>query len=136
MTLSEGSPARQCPGCREELPCLPGLSHGGRVVGPDKEFTREAIRKTAARYHNDPPVPSSNPIIGRLQKGSEWGPIANLTSPQAAVDWVRSRSSGDWSRPSVKTLFRLRIDWRLTPESRPMLLDILSSEDKGSSSLH
>lgn len=38
-------------------------------------------------------------------------------------------ASIDMSRPSVKNIFRLRTDWRLTPESLPMLLDILSSED-------
>jgi hypothetical protein len=102
------------------------------VVGPDDEFdefTRESMREAAARLHNEPPVPSSNPIIRRLQRGSEWGPVANLTSPEAAVEWVRSRASIDMSRPSLKNLFRLKTDWRLTPESLPMLLDILSSED-------
>jgi hypothetical protein len=102
------------------------------VVGPDDEFdefTREAMREAAARLHNEPPVPSSNPIIRRLQRDSEWGPVANLTSPEAAVEWVRSRASIDMSRPSLKNLFRLKTDWRLTPESLPMLLDILSSED-------
>jgi hypothetical protein len=34
------------------------------------------------------------------------------------------------SRPSPKSLFRLKTDWRLTPESLPTLLDILSSEDR------
>src|SRR5664280_286969 len=87
------------------------------------------MRETFARLHNEPPVPSSNPIIRRLQKGSEWGPIGNLTSPEAAVEWVRSRASIDMRRPSLKNLFRLRTDYRLTPESLPMLLDILSSED-------
>jgi hypothetical protein len=81
------------------------------------------------RLHNEPPVPSRNPIIRRLQRDSEWGPITNLTSPEAAVEWVRSRASSDRSRPSLKNLFQLRTDWRLTPESLPMLLDILSSED-------
>jgi len=99
------------------------------MVGPDDEFTREAIRKVAARLHNDPPVPSSNPIMRRLQRDSEWGPTANLTSPEAAIEWVHSRASIDMSRPSLKNLFRLRTDWRLTPESLPMLFDILSSED-------
>jgi hypothetical protein len=102
------------------------------VVGPDDEFdefTREAMRESAAWLHNEPPVPSSNPIIRRLQRDSEWGPVANLTSPEATVEWVRSRAAIDMSRPSPKTLFRLKTDWRLTPESLPMLLDILSSED-------
>jgi len=67
-------------------------------------------REEALRYINEPPVPSSNPIIRRLQKDFEWGPIANLTSPEAAVEWVRSRASIDRSRPSVKNLFRLRTD--------------------------
>lgn len=99
------------------------------MVGPDDEFTRKAIRETAARLHDEPPVPSSNPIIRRLQRDSEWGPIANLTSAEAAIEWVRSRASIDMSRPSVKSRFRLRTDWRLTPGSLSMLLDILSSED-------
>jgi hypothetical protein len=95
-------------------------------MGSDEEFMRE----TFARLHNEPPVSSSNPIIRRLQKDSQWGPIADLTSPEEAVQWVRSRASIDMGRPSLRNLFRLRIDWRLTPESLPMLLDILSSEDK------
>ena len=41
------------------------------------------------------------------------------------------RASIDMSRPNVKNLFRLRTDWRVTPEPLPMLLDILSSEDGG-----
>jgi len=90
----------------------------------------EFIRKLAAQHHNEPPVPSSNPIIRRLQRDSEWGPIANLTSPEAAVEWVRSRVSIHMGRRSLKNSFRLRTDWRLTPESLPMLLDILSSEDR------
>jgi len=102
------------------------------VAGPDDEFdefTRKAMKEAAARLHNEPPVPSSNPIVRRLQRDSEWGPIADLTSPEAAVEWVRSRASIDMSRPGLKNLFRLRTDWRLTPESLPILLDILSSED-------
>src|ERR1700722_6808614 len=90
----------------------------------------ESIREASARFHNDPPLPSSNPIIRRLQKDSEWGPIANLTNPEAAVEWVRSRAPSDRSRMGLKNSFRLRTDWRLTPESLPMLLDILSSEDQ------
>ena len=96
-------------------------------MGPDDEFMRERI----ARFFNEPPVPSSNPIIRRLQRDSIWGPIANLTSPEAAFEWVRSRALIDMSRPNVKNLFRLRTDWRVTPEPLPMLLDILSSEDGG-----
>jgi hypothetical protein len=88
------------------------------------------MRETFARFHDEPPVPSSNPIIRRLQRGSEWGPIADLTSPEAAVQWVRSRASLDMSRPSLRNMFRLRPDWRLTPESLPMLLDILPGEDR------
>jgi hypothetical protein len=95
-------------------------------VGPDDEAF---MRETSARLRNEPPVPSSNPLIRRLQD-SEWGPVANLTSPEEAVEWVRARHP-DRSRPSVKNLFRLRTDYRLTPESLPMLFDILSSEDRG-----
>ncbi len=96
-------------------------------MGPDDD---EFMKETFARLHNEPPVPSRNPIIKRLQRDSQWGPIANLTSPEAAVDWVRSRTSSDRGHLSPKNLFRLRTDWRLTPESLPMLLDILSSEDR------
>jgi hypothetical protein len=95
-------------------------------MGPDDQFMREVF----ARLHNEPPVPSSNPIIRRLQRDSEWGPIADLTSPEAAVQWVRSRASIDMGRPSLRNVFRLKTDWRLTPESLPMLLDILASEDR------
>jgi hypothetical protein len=95
-------------------------------MGSDDDKSR---REWAARLHNEPAALSSNPIIKRLQKGSEWGPIANLTSPEAAVEWVRSHVSIQVRRRSVKDLFRLRTDWRLTPESLPMLLDILPSED-------
>ena len=95
-------------------------------MGSEDEFMREM----AARLHNEPPVPSGNPIIRWLQRGSEWGPVANLTTPEEAVDWVHARASIDMSRPSPKNWVRLRPDWRLTPESLPMLLDILSSEDR------
>jgi hypothetical protein len=95
-------------------------------MGSEDEF----IREMADRFLNEPPVPSSNPIIGRLQRDSEWGPITNLTTPEEAVDWVRARASIDTSRPSLKNLVRLKTDWRLTPESLPMLLDILSSDDR------
>jgi hypothetical protein len=95
-------------------------------VSSDDEF----IREMADRLLNEPPVPSRNPIIGRLQRDSEWGPITDLTTPEEAVDWVRARASIDLSRPSLKNLVRLKTDLRLTPESLPMLLDILSSEDR------
>ena len=90
----------------------------------DDEFMREWV----ARYRTEPPARSSTPIIRRLQKGSEWGPIANLTSPEEAVEWVRSLASVD--RRSLRGAVRLRSDYRLTPESLPLLLDILSSEDR------
>jgi hypothetical protein len=90
----------------------------------------EFMNEMAARLHNEPPVPSRNSIIRWLQRDSEWGPIANLTTPEVAVDWVRTRASIDMGRPSLKNWVRLRTDWRLTPESLPMLLDILSSEDR------
>jgi len=105
---------------------MAGSAYNQRMGRDEDEFRREVF----ARVHNEPPVPSSNPLIRRLQKDSEWGPVANLTSPEAAVEWVRSRASIDPSRPSLKNLVRLKTDWRLTPESLPMLLDILSSEDK------
>ncbi len=89
----------------------------------------EELRETFARLLGDPPTPSRNSIIRRLQRDSQWGPIANLSTPESAVEWVRSRSSSDRSRASLKNLLRLRTDFRLTPESLPMLLDILSSED-------
>jgi len=97
------------------------------VAGPNDEVF---IKDWAHRYLRQAPAPSDNPIIRRLQRGSEWSSNpSNLTSPQAAIEWVRSRASIDRSRPSLKNLFRLRTDWRLTPESLPMLLDILSSDD-------
>jgi hypothetical protein len=95
-------------------------------VGSEDDF----IRQMTERLHNEPPVPSRNPIIRWLQRDSEWGSIANLTTPEAAVDWVRSRVSIDMGHPTLKNRVPLRTDWRLTPESLPMLLDILSSEDR------
>ena len=94
-------------------------------MGPDEDFIREASK----RFRDEPPVPSRNPIIRRLQRDSEWGLIANLTTPEMAAVWVHSRASIDVSRPSLKNLVRLKTDWRLTPESLPMLLEFLSSDD-------
>jgi hypothetical protein len=54
--------------------------------------------------------------------------IANLTTPEEAIEWVRSRHL-DLSRPSLRKFLREKPDYRLTPESLPLLLDILSSED-------
>jgi len=53
--------------------------------------------------------------------------ITNLTTPEEAIEWVRSRHP-DLSRPSLRNLFPEKPDYRLTPESLPLLLDILTSQ--------
>ena len=53
--------------------------------------------------------------------------IANLTAPEEATEWVRSRHP-DLSRPSLRNLSPGEPDYRLTPDSLPLLLDRLSSQ--------
>jgi hypothetical protein len=89
------------------------------------------MRDPAVRYLKTPPTLSRNPIIRGFQKGSEWGDVSDLTSREAAVEWVRKLRDRNQLPPKSWNPFRLRPDYRLTPRSLPMLLDILSSEDWG-----
>jgi hypothetical protein len=95
----------------------------------DHQVNEESMREFAVRFLNEPPTLSRNPIIRHFQKDSEWGAVSDLTSHEAAVDWVRKLRDRNHRPPKTKNPFRLRPDYRLTPESLPMLLDILSSED-------
>jgi hypothetical protein len=104
---------------------IPGLDCP--TMCPDDEFMREF----AVRHLNEPPTLSRNPIIRRFQKDSEWGAVSDLTSHESAVEWVRELRDRNERPPKSKNPFRLRPDYRLTPESLPVLLDILSSEDWG-----
>jgi hypothetical protein len=45
--------------------------------------------------------------------------------------WLRARASVDTSPPRMNNAYRLRTDWRVTPESLPLFLDFLSSENFG-----
>jgi hypothetical protein len=73
----------------------------------------------ARRYFIEPPALSSNPLIRRLQRSSQWGEPADLKNNEEAVLWVRSRNER-----AGKLGFALRPDYRLTPQSLPFLLDI------------
>jgi hypothetical protein len=92
----------------------------------DSDEERRFIHEVGVRRHNEPPTPSRNPIIRRLQRDSVWGPIRNL--PDEAATWIDGLAHPKRG-PSVKNLVRLRDDWRLTPDSLPLLLDLLSSDD-------
>jgi hypothetical protein len=101
---------------------IPGLDCP--TMCPDDEFMREF----AVRHLNEPPTLSRNPIIRRFQKDSEWGAVSDLTSHESAVEWVRELRDRNERPPKSKNPFRLRPDYRLTPESLPVLLDILSMD--------
>ena len=91
----------------------------------DDEFMKEFAR----RYLNELPVLSRNPIIRHLQRDSEWGEVTELASPEAAAEWVRQLRDRNHRPRKSSNFLRLRPDYRLTPESLPMLLGILSSQD-------
>ena len=78
----------------------------------------------ARRYFLEPPALSSHPLIRRLQRSSQWGEPADLKNSEEAVLWVRSRNERSGRRG-----FALRPDYRLTPQSLPFLLDIVSNEE-------
>jgi hypothetical protein len=79
----------------------------------------------ARKYFIEAPELSSNPILRRLQKTSQWGDPATLTSNEEAELWIRSRATlGSATKP-----WELRDDYRLTPQSLPFLLDIVSSKE-------
>ena len=78
-------------------------------------------------YFTQPPELSSNPLLRRLQRGSQWGEPATLTSDEQAEAWIRARARQPGS-PGKKP-WELRDDYRLTPQSLPWLLDILSSKE-------
>jgi hypothetical protein len=90
-------------------------------VQPPSDEEMEQARK----YFTEAPERSSNPILRRLQRSSQWGDPATLTSLEEAELWVRSRATlGSGKKP-----WGLRADYRVTPQSLPFLLDIVSSEE-------
>lgn len=85
----------------------------------------------ARRYFIEAPELSSNPVLRRLQRGSQWGDPATLKNPEEAERWIRSRAGFG----SNKKPWDLRVDYRLTPQSLPFLLDFLSSEELSMTSI-
>jgi hypothetical protein len=90
-------------------------------VRPPSDEQLEEARK----HFTEPPELSRNPVLRRLQKSSQWGDPATLTSSEEAELWIRSRVT-----PGVRAKpWELKGDYRLTPQSLPFLLDIVSSEE-------
>jgi hypothetical protein len=58
-------------------------------------------------------------------------PVANLTSSEEAMAWLRARASVDTNPPRINNAYRLTTDWRVTPDSLPLFLEFLSSEKFG-----
>lgn len=93
------------------------------------EYNEEEMKERAIRFFTEPLPPRGGRFAKRFQRGHT-GPPPTLTSHQDAVDWVGSHPIYPANGSAVGLNGQLKTDFRLTPESLPWLLDLVSSTDQ------
>lgn len=88
--------------------------------------TRSARKRPRPGVRDYSPRAAATPSLGVVS-----APVANLTSPDEAMAWLRARASVDASPLIMNSAFHLGTDWQVTPESLPLFLEFLSSENSG-----
>ena len=93
------------------------------------EYNEEEMKERAIRFFTEPLPPRGGRFAKHFQQGHT-GPPVTLASHEDALAWVRSHPIFPAKGSAVGLNGQLKTDFRLTPESLPWLLDLVSSADE------
>src|ERR1700676_1035797 len=93
------------------------------------EYNEEEMKERAIRFFTEPLPPRCGRFAKHFQQGHTAPPVT-LGSHEVALAWVRSHPIFPAKGSAVGLNGQLKTDFRLTPESLPWLLDLVSSADE------